>query len=108
MVEDEDRPIGETVARLVDEGKAYARAELDLARARVEIRLDRFRAVALLGGLALLLAIGALIALTMTAVMTLAGLLGPLGGGLLATALIAALAAALAYMAKARWDRGDD
>ena len=108
MVEDEDRPIGETVARLVDEGKAYARAELDLARARVEIRLDRFRAVALLGGLALLLAIGALIALTMTAVMTLAGLLGPLGGGLLATALIAALAAAQAYMAKARWDRGDD
>lgn len=108
MVENEDRPIGETVARLVDEGKAYARAEFDLARARVELRLDRFRAVALLGGLALLLAIGALIALTMTAVLTLAGLLGPLGGGLLATALIAALAAGCAYLAKARWDRGDE
>lgn len=108
MVEEEDRPIGETVARLVDEGKAYARAEIDLARARLEIRVDRFRAVALLGALAVLLAIGALIALTMTAVLTLAGLLGPLGGGLLATALIAALAAGCAYMAKGRWEKGDD
>ena len=107
MVED-DRPIGETVARLVEEGKAYARAEFDLARARVDVRLDRFRAVALLGGLALLLAIAALVALAMTVVLTLAGLLGPLGGGLLATALIAGLAGGCAYFAKARWDRGDE
>lgn len=107
MVED-DRPIGEMVARLVDEGKAYARAEFDLARARLDVRMVRLRAVALLGGLALLFAIGALIALSMTAVLTLAGLLGPLGGGLAATALIAAVAATLAYLAKARWERGDE
>ena len=107
MTED-DRPIGEMVARLVDEGKAYARAELDLAKARLDVRMVRIRAVALLGGLAFVFAIGALIALSMTAVLTLAGLLGPLGGGLAATALIAAVAGALAYLAKARWDRGDD
>ena len=107
MTED-DRPIGETVARLVDEGKAYARAELDLAKARLDVRMVRIRAVALLGGLAFVFAIGALIALSMTAVLTLAGLLGPLGGGLAATALIAVLAGGFTYLAKARWDRGDD
>lgn len=107
MVEDE-RPIGETVARLVEEGKAYARAELGLARARLDVRLVRVRSVAIFAGVAVLFAIGALIALTMTAVLTLADLLGPLGGGLAATLLIAAIAGILAYLAKARWDRGDE
>ena len=107
MVED-DRPIGETLARLVDEGKAYARAELDLARARFDVLLFRVRAVALLGAIAVLFAIAALIALSMTAVLTLAGLLGPLGGGLAATALIAAGAAGFGYLAKQRWDRADE
>lgn len=107
MVEDE-KPIGETVARLVEEGKAYARAEFGLARARLDVKLVRVRSVAVLAGAALLCAIGALIALSMTAVLTLASLLGPLGGGLAATVLIAALAGALAYFAKARWDRGDE
>ena len=107
-VVEEDRPIAETVARLVDEGKAYARAEIDLARARLDVRMVRIRAVAIFGGLALLFAIGALVALAMTAVLTLADLLGPLGGGLLATALIAAIAGGLAFMALKRWQRGDE
>ena len=107
MVED-DKPIGETVARLVDEGKAYARAELDVARARLDVKLLRVRSVALFAGLALLFGIGALVALSMTAVLTLAGLLGPLGGGLAATALIAAVGGIFAFLAKGRWERGDD
>ncbi len=111
MVEDEtmvdDRPIGDTVSRLVDDGKAYARAEFDVARARFDVKLVRIRAVTLLGAVALLFAIGALIALTMTAVLTLANLLGPLGGGLLATLLIAAVAGAFAFLALKRWGRGD-
>lgn len=107
MVEDE-RPIGETVARLVEEGKTYARAELGLARARLDGKMVRVRSVAVFAGAALLCTIGALIALSMTAVLTLADLLGPLGGGLAATVLIAAIAGVLAYLAKARWDRGDE
>ena len=107
-VVEEERPIGETVARLIDEGKAYARAEIDLARARLDVKMVRIRAVALLGALALLFGIGALVALAMTAVLTLADLLGPLGGGLLATALIAAIAGGLAFMALKRWQRGDE
>ena len=107
IVEDE-RPIGETVARLVDEGKAYARAEVDLARARLDVKMVRIRAVALLGGLALRFGIGALVALAMTAVLTLADLVGPLGGGLLATALIAAIAGGLAFLALKRWNKGDE
>ena len=105
---EQDRPIGEVVGQLIDDGKAYAKSEIDLARLRALMFAERYRAAAILAAAAAAVGLAALIALTMTAVLTLAGLLGPLGGGLLATALIAALAAALAYMAKARWDRGDD
>lgn len=105
---DEDASIGETASRLVEEGKAYARAELDVVRARLDVKLVRIRAVAILGGVALLFAIGALIALAVTAVLALASLLGPLGGGLAATALIGALAALFAYLAMKRWSKGDD
>ena len=107
-VVEEERPSGETVARLIDEGKAYARAEIDLARARLDVKMVRIRAVALLGALAVLFGIGALVALAMTAVLTLADLLGPLGGGLVATALIAAIAGGLAYLAFKRWKMGDE
>jgi hypothetical protein len=107
-VVEEERPIGETVSRLLDEGKAYARAEIDLARAKLDVQIVRVRAVAVFAGLALLFAIGALVALAVTAVLTLADLLGPLGGGLLATALIAAIAGGLAFVALKRWQRGDE
>ncbi|WP_162888070.1 phage holin family protein [Sphingomonas mesophila] len=105
---EDDAPIGETVSRLVDEGKAYARAELDVARAKLDVKMVRIKAVAALGGIALLLVIGAFVALAMTAVLALASLLGPLGGGLAATLLIAGLAGLFAFLAYKRWSKGDE
>jgi hypothetical protein len=35
-IDEEEKPIGELVGRLIDEGKAYARAEFDLAIATAE------------------------------------------------------------------------
>lgn len=105
---DQEPSIGETATRLVEEGKAYARAELELARARLDVKMVRIKAVAILGGVALLFAIGALIALAVTAVLALASLLGPLGGGLAATALIGGLAAVFAFLAVKRWGKGDE
>lgn len=102
----EDRPIGEMVGRLIDDGKAYARAEVELARARVDQQVDRFRPVAILGAAAALCAFAAVIALTMTIVLALASLLGPLAGGLAATILIGALAVLLGWLAKQRFERG--
>ena len=104
----DERPIGEVVSRLVEDGKAYARAELNVARTQLDVRMVRIRAVALWGALALLFAIGGLIALSLTAVLALASLIGPLAGGLAATAIILAIAGLFAFLAKKRWERGDE
>ena len=37
--DDGERPVGELVQQLVDDGKAYARAELELGKARVVAKL---------------------------------------------------------------------
>jgi len=105
---EQDKPIGETVGRLIDDGKAYARAEVDLARVRALMLVERFRSAAILAAAALLFAIGALVALAMTAVLSLANLIGPLGGGLAATLLIGGIAGLLAYLARERFLRGDE
>ena len=104
----DERPIGEVVSRLVEDGKAYARAELNVARTQLDVRMVRIRAVALWGALALLFAIGALIALSLTAVLFLASLIGPLAGGLAATLLMGAVAGLFAFLDKKRWERGDE
>ena len=96
----EDRPIGEIVGRLIDDGKAYARAEIGLVRARVDNHVDRFRPIVILGVGALLCGLAALVALAVTLVLALASLIGPLGGGLAATAIFAAIAALLAFLIK--------
>ena len=105
---EQDKPIGETVGRLIDDGKAYARAEVDLARVRALMLVERYRSAAILAAAALLFAIGALVALAMTAVLSLANLIGPLGGGLAATLLIGGIAGLLAYLAREQFLRGDE
>ena len=62
MDEQEDKPVGETFGRLIDDGKAYVRAEVNLVRTRVDLEVERFRPVAILGAAALLCAVAALVA----------------------------------------------
>lgn len=100
-----ERPIGELVQELVEEGKAYARAELDLGKA---IALAKAKALALPAGLlvvALFLALAAINALAFGIVLALALLIGPLLGGIVGMLIFAAIAGCLAWFAVGRLRR---
>ncbi len=102
----DEAPIGELFGRLINDGKAYATAELDLVRARAEGQVDRAKLPLILGGAALAFGFASVIALILTLVLTLAGLLGPLGGGLLATLIAILVAAGLGLAAVKSWKAG--
>lgn len=106
--EDEEPSVGELVERLIGDGKAYAEAEVNLARARVEERLLGYRSAAIYGGAALAAALAALVCLAVTLVLALASLIGPLAGGLAATLLVAALAGGLFYLAREKLGKAGD
>lgn len=77
-----DEPsIRETFGQLLDDGRAYARAELDLVKLRARAEVNRYRKAAIFGGVAAALALAALVAFAMTLVIGFARLLGPFGGG---------------------------
>lgn len=99
MAEDE-RSIGEVFGRLLDDGKAYARAEVDLVRLKAERKALSYRSAVILGLSAFALALAATIALVLTLVLWLGSLIGPLGGGLLAVAIALGGAAGLGLAAK--------
>ena len=82
--EAEEKPIGELFGQLIDEGKAYAKAELGLVKAMAEAKAEGARKPALLGAAALLFVIAGVVVLSMTLALALATLIGPLAGGLIA------------------------
>lgn len=96
----EERPIGELFGQLIDEGKAYAKAELGLAKATAEAKADAAKKPALLAGAALLFLIAGVVVLCMTLALALATLVGPLAGGLIAALVTFTLAAGLGLWAK--------
>jgi len=92
-----ERPVGELVHELVEEGKAYARAELDLVKA---IGTAKVKALALPAGLlvaALFIAMAAINALALGVVLALATLIGPLAAGIAGLIIFAAIAGGLAW-----------
>ena len=95
---DDERPIGEVVHQLIDEGKAYAMAEIDLAKAQALAGVDRFKVPAILLFTALLFAQAAVTVLAVTVALTLAPTIGPLGGGLIAVLLAGGAAGLLAWL----------
>ncbi len=101
--DEDERAIGELFGQLIDDGKAYARAEAELAKARVLSEADRAKRPLILGLFGGAMAFVALIALVMTLVLSAASWLGPLGGGLLVTACLGALAWLLLAMAQSAW-----
>ncbi len=102
----DEAPIGELFGRLIDDGKAYASAEVDLIRARAEGQVDRAKLPLILGAGSLAFGFAAVIALVMTFVLALASLLGPLGGGLLAVLVALLIAGGLALAAVKSWKAG--
>jgi hypothetical protein len=100
--DDLETPVGSLFARLIDEGKAYAKAELGVVKAQASDRAERAKLPALLFAGALLLVIAAVVVLVMTIADALATLIGPLAGGLVAVLIALGLAGGLAVLGKNR------
>ena len=95
---EDERPIGEVVHQLIDEGKAYARAEVELAKVQAIAQAERFKLPAMLLFGALLFAQAAVTVLAVTVALALAPMIGPLGGGLVAVLLAGGAAGLLAWL----------
>jgi hypothetical protein len=98
----EERPIGELVQQLIEDGKAYVQAEFGVAKAVAAEKVEGFKLPAILFGAAFLFLQGAVVVLGMTVYLTLVSRLGPFLSGLIATALCLGIAGGLAWYAVKR------
>ena len=101
-IDEEEKPIGDLFGQLIDEGKAYARAELGLAKANAEVKAERYKWPAILLFCALLFGQAAVTVLAVTVALAVATLIGPLAGGLLAVLFAGGVAYLLYRLAMAR------
>ena len=84
-----EESIGDLIGRLVEDGRAYARAEVDLLKQIARHRADRARNGLILLGAGAVLLLSSLTALILGLVLGLAALTGPLLAGLIIAALLA-------------------
>jgi hypothetical protein len=92
-----DRSVGELVHELIEEGKAYALAEIDLVKA---VAAAKGKALALPAGLfaaAFVLAIAAITALAAGVVIALSRFIGPLAAGFVGMLIFAAIGGGCAW-----------
>jgi hypothetical protein len=90
-----ERPVGELVGELIDEGKAYARAELALAKAVALAKAKALALPAVAFGLAFILALAAVTALAVGVVIFLQAFIGPLAAGFVGMLIFGAIAGGL-------------
>jgi Putative Actinobacterial Holin-X, holin superfamily III len=93
----EERQVGELVQELVDDGKAYARAEFGLAKALAFAKAKAFAFAAALLVAALFIAMAALNAFAVGVVLALSTLIGPLAAAFAGFVIFAAIAGGLAW-----------
>lgn len=94
-----DRSIGDVIEQLFDNALDYARAELELLKARaLDIVQDYVRA-AILFAIAALFALAGLVTLFVGIALGLARWIGPFGGGIVSTLLAAGIAGLLGWLA---------
>ena len=103
-IDDEEKPVGELFSKLIDEGKAYAKAEIGLAKATAEAKATSAKKPIIVGFAALLFLQSATTVFAVTVALALATLIGPLAGGLTATMIALGIAAVLGLWAKKLWD----
>jgi hypothetical protein len=99
---DEGRPISELLSQLVEDGKAYAEAEFNVAKAVAAEKVEGVKVPLLLGLFALLFLQAGVVLLGMTVYLTLVSRMGPFGAGLIATVLFIAIAGGLGWYAAKR------
>ena len=91
-----DDSIGELFNRLVDDGRAYARAEIDLIRQIARHRAAKAKSGAILLGAGVTLLLCSLTALVLALVLGLATLIGPFGAGMVVFLVLAVAGGQLA------------
>jgi protein-S-isoprenylcysteine O-methyltransferase Ste14 len=92
-----ERPVGELVQELIENGKAYARAEIDLAKAIAAAKGKALAIPAALFGVACICALAAVVALAVGVVIALETFIGPLAAGFVGMLIFAALAGLLGW-----------
>ncbi len=99
------RPIGELVNELVEEGKAYAKAEFDLAKAIAAAKARALAIPSAMFGAAFVFALAAVTALAVGVVLALTKFIGPLAAGVVGLLLFAAIAGGLGWFGYQRLRR---
>jgi len=94
-----EESVGELAQRVLEDGKAYAKAELGLVKAQAADWLGALKLPAVLLGISLILALGSVVALAYGVAAGLAVLIGPVAGGFVAFLIFAATAGCLAWLA---------
>jgi hypothetical protein len=100
-----ERPIGELVHELIEEGKAYARAEVELLKVIAAAKGRALAWPAALFGIAILAALAGMVALAVGLVLALARFVGPLLGGIAGLLIFAAIAGGLGWYGAQRLKR---
>ena len=95
-----EEPVGELVHELIEDGKAYAKAEANVAKAIATAKANALKLPAILFGGAFVLLLASVTALAVGVTIALATLIGPLAAGLIATLVAALVAGGLALAAK--------
>ena len=94
-----DVPIGQLFGQLVDDGKRYARAEVDFYKAKAADKAEPVKKAAIFGGAAVTLALSAVTALLVGLILALETLLGPFAATLVVVVATLAIAGLLGWMA---------
>ena len=87
-----DRPVSELVHELIEDGKAYARAEINLAKVIAAAKGRALIVPSAMFGTAFILALAAVVALAVGVVLALRTFIGPLAAGFVGMLIFAALA----------------
>lgn len=92
-----ERPIGELVHELIENGKAYARAEIDLYKAIAAAKGKALAVPAAMFVVAFLCVLAGVTALALGLVMTLETFIGPLAAGFVGMLIFVAIAGLLGW-----------
>ena len=87
-----ERPVGDLVHQLIEDGKAYARAEINLAKTIASAKGKALVVPSAMFGTAFLLALAAVVTLAVGVVLALQTFIGPLAAGFVGMLIFAALA----------------
>ena len=92
-----ERPMGELVHELIEQGKSYAQAELDLVKAIAAAKGKALGLPVAMFGAAFICLLASVTALAVGIVIGLAKLIGPLAGGFVGMLIFAAIAGLLGW-----------